>query len=264
MNCIITTAVKPGSALEEAANTIAGQLPAPFVARGSQSLEQIKVKYQAEVIIAVTRKGLVAHTPGGDFFFHPSMAELRIKNLINGKDDHMVNAMGLQEGMSVLDCTLGLGTDAIVASYVTGVPGQVNGLEVAKIVALITGNGLRNYQTNSIDAALRRISVVNADYQHYLAGLPAGSFDIVYFDPMFRRPIASSSNIKPLRLLADNRELTPAALRQAVRVAGKRVVIKETRHSSIFAGLGIQTIVGGKYSSICYGIIETGRTKCSD
>lgn len=264
MNCIITTAVKPDTTLEQTARAIAGQLPALFVARAGQSLEQLKTSHQTDVIIAVTKKGLVAHTANGDFFFHPSMAQLRIKNLISGKDDHMVSAMNLTAGMSVLDCTLGLGTDAIVASYVTGPCGQVTGLEAAKIISLITDSGLKHYQTDGIDAALRRINVVHADYHHYLAGLPEKSFDIVYFDPMFRRPIDSSSNIKPLRQLADNRALTPAALRQAVRVARKRVVIKETRHSGVFAELGIKHTTGGKYSSIHYGMIEAGGEECSD
>lgn len=57
------------------------------------------------------------------------MAELRIKNIIDGNPDHMTTVMGLTKGMSALDCTLGLGTDAIVASYIAGESGLIQALE---------------------------------------------------------------------------------------------------------------------------------------
>jgi 16S rRNA G966 N2-methylase RsmD len=99
--------------------------------------------------------------------------------------------------------------------------------------------------------------VTNRDYYSYLKTLGAKSFDVVYFDPMFRQPIDSSSNLKPIRYLADNRPLTLEALSYARIVARERVVIKETHGSGEFKRLGIDTIVGGKYSSISYGVIDT-------
>jgi ubiquinone/menaquinone biosynthesis C-methylase UbiE len=94
------------------------------------------------------------------------------------------------------------------------------------------------------------------DYHQYLKLLPDNSFDIIYFDPMFRNPINKSSNLKPIRTLADMRSLTTESIKEARRVAKKRVVIKEAAGSNEFTRLGIVTTVGGKYSSIKYGIID--------
>ncbi len=41
-------------------------------------------------------------------FFHPGLALPRIKEINNGKTDQMISAMSLQEGDSVLDCTMDL------------------------------------------------------------------------------------------------------------------------------------------------------------
>lgn len=201
------------------------------------------------------------HTDDGEYFFHLSMAELRIKNLINGKHDHMITAMGLAAGMSVLDCTLGLATDAIVASFVAGEAGKITGLESSPVIALVAELGLQHFvgeanQKYDITSALRRIKVENADFNHYLEALPDNSFDIVYFDPMFRNPIYKSSNLNPIRSLADKRPLGIAAVKQACRVAKRKVVVKEAAGSREFERLGITTTTGGKYSSVQYGIID--------
>ncbi len=261
MDLIVTTAGQPSACVVQTAKQMAAALNAPFVERNRQSLAAIREQYKVSNIIVAAVDGPIVHTSNGEYFFHLSMAELRIKNLLNGKHDHMVAAMGLAAGMSVLDCTLGLATDAIVASFVTGESGQVVGLESSPIIALITRLGLQNFALEpqpeyDITSALRRIKVENADYFQYLLAVPDCSFDVVYFDPMFRQPIYKSSNLHPIRNLADNRSLTPEAVEQACRIARQKVVIKEAAGSGEFSRLGITTIVGGKYSSIQYGIID--------
>ncbi|HWR43071.1 class I SAM-dependent methyltransferase [Sporomusa sp.] len=259
MNLIVTTAQKPSPDVIRLANDIAARLCVQFIPRNSHSLATIREKYEVCDLIVVASNGPIIHTAAGEYFFHLSMAELRIKNLINGKHDHMVIAMGLEAGMSVLDCTLGLATDAIVASFVAGETGIVTGLESSQVIALITGYGLQNFTVDSeadITSALRRVKVENAEYCQYLEELPDNSFDIVYFDPMFRNPIYKSSNVNPIRTLANMSPLTPEAIRQACRVAKQKVVVKEAVGSSEFARLGLFTVVGGKYSSIKYGVID--------
>ncbi|MPM32311.1 hypothetical protein SDC9_78873 [bioreactor metagenome] len=125
---------------------------------------------------------------------------------------------------------------------------------------MITKYGLKNHinDLNCITDSLRRIAVENADYNSSLAQYDDNSFDVVYFDPMFRRPVHESSNMMPLRCLADHRPLTVEAINEAKRVARRRVVIKETKDSSEFSRLGVDTVVGGKYSSVSYGIIQLG------
>ncbi|KYZ77609.1 hypothetical protein AXX12_03145 [Anaerosporomusa subterranea] len=255
---VVTTVYEPTLSEIEQAKEIAVFLQLPYVKRGRRSLGNLRKLCQIDTLIVAADSGPKISTPDGELFFHIGMAALRIKNFRDGKPDHMAAAMELSQGVSVLDCTLGLGTDAIVASMLTGERGAVIGLEASELIAFITGWGLANLsaEANDITAAMRRIDVISADYRQYLPTLPDNYVDIVYFDPMFRRPVHRSSGIRPLREFADTGCLLEADLRQACRVAKRRVVVKETHGSPEFKRLGITTLVGGKYSSVQYGVIE--------
>ena len=255
---IVTTVYDASPELITRARCWSEKLHTDYIPRERRSIAALMNIFNTEIIVVGANEGPIIYTPGGKYFFHLSMAELRIKNLINGKHDHMVTAMGLAPGMSVLDCTLGLASDAIVASYVTGTEGTIVGLEHSPILSLVAEEGLQTFASGDIKlaAALRRIRVHQTDYLNYLKELPDNSFDIVFFDPMFREPVTSSSNLKPLRYLADSRPLDYDALKQAVRVASTRVVVKEKRNSTVFNELGIFRFIGGRYSSIQYGVLE--------
>lgn len=255
---LITTVRDASEAEEFLGLMLAKELDILYIPRVNQSIANLKKSYKVRDVVVITKKGPVIYTAAGEFYFHLSMAELRINNLKNGKHDHMAAAMGLKPGMSVLDCTLGLATDAIVASYIIGATGRIIGLEKTPLIAAVTRLGLQNYNVDDhqIQDAMKRISVERADYNDYLADIPENSFDVVFFDPMFRRPISDSSSLKPLRGIADMQPLNKAAIKRALRVAKERVVIKETRGSTEFERLGINTILGGKYSSISYGVVE--------
>lgn len=257
MNLIITTTHKPDAAALALADSLAARLAAPLVERGRSSLDALRAAHGVDTVLVAAKGGPVVHTPGGEYFFHLSMAELRIKNLKDGKPDHMITAMGLGPGASLLDCTLGLATDAIVASFVAGEEGRVAGLEASPVIAAVTGHGLATFVSGQADvtAALRRIAAIPADYNAYLETLPPGSFDVVYFDPMFRAPVHTSASLRPLRGLADPRPVSAAAVAAARRIARRRVVLKEAAGSGEFARLGFTEIVGGKYSSVHYGIL---------
>lgn len=110
-----------------------------------------------------------------------------------------------------------------------------------------------NYELHS---AIKRVQVINADYNDYLKKLPDKSVDVVYFDPMFRHPLMDSHNINPLRGVADHRPLSIAALQEAHRVARYRIVMKENSRSREFARLGFKEIAGGKYSKVHYGVMR--------
>ena len=264
MNCITTTIRKHSIPAEQLARNLAGTLQVPYVERDNLSLDALRRRFDVDNIIVATQSHPIVSTLGGNYFFHLSMAELRIKNLINGNYDHMSTAMALAPGRTVLDCTLGLATDAVVASYIVGNSGQVVGLEITAIIAAVTALGLQQFTNSGIDpaiiAALRRIKVYHTDCLTYLRELPNNSFDVVYFDPMFRHPVTDSANLNPLRRLADAAPLNLSSIREACRVAALRVVVKEANGSPEFARLGIASLLGGKYSSIQYGIIETGGT----
>ncbi|MDD4602142.1 Ribosomal RNA small subunit methyltransferase J [bioreactor metagenome] len=257
---VVTTGRNSTDKEESLGRIYASELKTIFVERNNYSIESLKTNYQAESIIVIAKNGPIIYTSAGEYYFHLNMAELRIRNLKNGKPDHMAEAMDLFPGAAILDCTLGLATDAIVTSYCVGKTGKVVGLEISPLIALISKVGLQNHCSDfkELNESLRRIRVENTDYNSGLAKYENRSFDTVYFDPMFRRPINESSNMKPLRVLADNRPITLDAVREAIRVARRRVVIKETQGSNEFNRLGVDTVVGGKYSSVSYGIIRTG------
>ena len=261
MNLIVTTTHKPDAKAAALAADLSARLAVPLVARARRALDALMAAHGADTVLVAAKAGPVVHTAGGEYFFHLSMAELRINNLKDGKADHMISAMGLTPGDTVLDCTLGLATDAIVASYAAGERGRVVGLEASPVIAAVTGHGLAAFASGrpDVDAALRRIAVVPADYNDHLETLADASFDIVYFDPMFRIPVRTSSSLRPLRDLADPRPVSPRAIAAARRVARRRVVLKETAGSREFARLGFGEIVGGKYSSVHYGVIDMER-----
>ncbi|MDR3563526.1 MAG: class I SAM-dependent methyltransferase [Negativicutes bacterium] len=260
MDFVVTTAHNPSTNMLKDAALLASLLSAPLKLRAKYSLDAMRGEYGIDTLLVVTKKGPVVYTPGGEYFFHLNMAELRINNLRNGKPDHMISAMGLKPGMTVLDCTLGLATDAIVASFVAGEGGAVLGLESSPIIAAITGLGLQTFSCDDADitSALRRIQVKEADYNLFLSTVPDKSFDVVFFDPMFRVPIIDSSNLRPIRFLADDRPIDALAIKEARRIARYTVVVKEASGSHEFARLGISVTHGGKYSSVHYGAIEMG------
>lgn len=257
-NVIVTTGHAAAAAHVALAEQTAARLGCACVPRLQRSLPVLRQEYQVEYIIVSSQGQLTLNTPEGELFFHPSMAHLRVKNLRHGLKDHMIEAMGLQPGMRVLDGTLGFGADAIVASFVTGSGGAVIGLESSPIIAAVMGHGLAHMTAENypMQEAMRRIRVVAQDHLSYLQAQPAKSVDVVYFDPMFRHPLTGSASMEPLRGVADHRPIDRETMAEAVRVARYRVVLKENSRSQEFARLGFLRREGGKYSPIQYGIMN--------
>lgn len=254
---VVTTGHKMKPAHIEEAKTIAARLRAPYAPRGNTSLDALRAAYGVPAAMVVKEKLAVA-TEDGELFFHPGIAHLRLKNLRRGGGDHLAEAMGLAEGMRVLDCTLGMGADAVVESFVAGAAGEVIALEANPVVAVLIERGLQTFtgEHPTTEAAMRRVRVIAADHLDYLRTQPEDSFDVVYFDPMFRHPFEESAGIHPLRRLADPRPVSPEAVAEACRVARRRVVLKESSRSLEFERLGFRETAGGKYSHIRYGVIR--------
>jgi len=255
---IVTTSHKPDQLSLELAGHAASLIGAALVDRERLPISRLREKFGAENILVVSREQVKLHTPLGEYFFHPSMSFPRVKAIKQGKPDHMVEAMALTEGGTVLDCTLGLGADAIVASYIVGPSGRVVGVESAPELAYLVGTGLGIYGQGSkaVREAMARIEVVCADSEDYLSQQADCSFDVVYFDPMFRVPRERSSSMGPLRGIVNVKPLTALMIKEAIRVARKRVVMKENSFSQEFVRLGINNIYGGRYSPIAFGVID--------
>ena len=230
-----------------------------YIPRKNRSLLVLQDEYQAEGIIIWYKGGPVLFIGEQKFFFHPNMAKNRISLYRkSGIVDPLVVACDLKPGDQFLDCTLGLGADSIVAAYFITDGGRVTGIESSPIMAAIVKWGMKLYQHESpwLINAVHQIEVENGDHFTYLSNLDDKSYDIVYFDPMFRKPLLKSEALAPLRMLANHEPITKESLQQACRVARKRVVIKEQTSSGEFERLGIKKIVGSNNNIINFGIID--------
>lgn len=255
---IVTTIrkVKVNDDLIAKAKSVAKELNALYIERNNQGIPKIKSTYNTDTVIIIKKDKIVLDLPEGEMFFHPNMAQVRIKRLRYGGNDNMLDAMQVQKGMKILDCTLGFAADAIVSSYGVGETGSVTGLEINPLIALVVKDGLKHYLPSNYDvkSAMERINVINQDYLSFLQQQQDNSFDIIYFDPMFRHPLTDSKNLNPLRQLADKSAVTIEAINEAMRVAKYRIVFKENSRSLEFNRLGFDTICGGKYAPIHYGV----------
>lgn len=258
-NMLVTTSFHPTAAEHEQAVSFANRLNARCVSRKQATLPRLRRTYGPQDILVATTQGLKYYASGAGkpYFFHPSTSQIRIKRLMRGETDVLIETAAVRVGDTVLDCTAGLGSDAILFSYAAGPAGQVTALESEPVVALLLEEGLRTYISGlpELDETMRRILVKQVDHGEYLRSLPDRSVDIVYFDPMFRVPIEDAASISPLRQLANDRALSPETVAEACRVARKRVVLKEHRDSGEFERLGF-TKQFRQYTKIAYGVID--------
>lgn len=248
-----------GSAAIEAAKAMAARLGVAYLDRPhNQVLEDFMAAQGLAAVIVLEKDGPRIHSEHGTFSYHPGMAEIRVQQLLRGATDHLVKALDLHPGSRVLDCTLGLASDAAVAACVVGAAGRVVGLEASLLLHFAVEHGLTHYEckTPLLTAALRRVEAVHAVAAEYLAQCVAKglTFDVVYFDPMFRHPVQGSKAMEALRPLSLEEPLAKSTVELALKVA-PRVVIKE-RSEYLLAEYGCTEYVGGKYSRIKFGIIR--------
>lgn len=257
---IIVTTTQVGREPDEDLKAFLKESLLSFVPRQRKALPVLMSDQGADAIIIWKAEGPVLYTGEDreDFYFHPSMAKNRLSALRKlSLPDPFIEAAQLRNGDLVLDCTMGRGADSIAASYVCG-PDRVTGLESVYPVAMVMKWGMKMYRSRMpwLDEAIHGIIVEYADHNTYLQQAKDKSFDVVYFDPMFRHPRYKSQPISSLRHLADHRPLEISAVREACRVARRCVVLKETFSSGEFARLGFEKIVGSHHNPINYGVIE--------
>jgi len=99
------------------------------------------------------------------------------------------------------------------------------------------------------------VEAVRADAHAYLRSLPSGSFDVVFFDPMFEKPKKSQPAFEMLRRFAEHAPLTPETLEEARRVARRWVVVKGSKYSDDLKKLGLEAEPGSRYTSMIWGRI---------
>jgi len=246
-------------ALCEQAHALSEELGCPFIPRRNRSIAELKAESQCDYILILDRNGrLFMDQP--ELAWHPGMALIRLRSLQEGKKDLFLEASGILPGDRVLDCTLGLASDALMAAWAAGPDGQVTGLEASPLISAITAWGLAKQSTRydsrkvQLSPAARRIDVRCIRALDFLIQQPEGSWDQVYFDPMFKAAVEGSSGMNQIRPLACYDAFDERVLSEAFRVCRKAVVLKERVFSKLFGRLDCPEVHQSKYGPVAYGI----------
>ncbi|MDZ5473150.1 class I SAM-dependent methyltransferase [Bacillus sp. 31A1R] len=255
---IITTAGRTNDEMIQKAENIAIELNSSYKPRKKLSVQNFQTIYNDDfIVVGKERLELFPNHEIEPFFFHPNSAMFRIKRLQKNEHDPFLEAAKLEKGMSLLDCTLGLASDSIVASFAVGNKGKVLGTEGNKFLAYIVKTGLSQWDSgvNEINEAMSRIEVLSQTSLKVLKDLKDESFDCVYFDPMFEESILESDGIRALTKFALYESLTKETIKEALRVAKYRVVLKDHFRSPRFEEHGFQAIKR-KSAKFHFGTIE--------
>ena len=250
-----TTVARPRPEECAAARRLAAKIGCPYWPRAALA----KACADLDGLLVVERNNLALWMAGQRFCYHPNMAKLRVCALRQQQKDTLIDALQIAPGASVLDCTCGLGADAIVAAYAAGPNGRVCALEAAPLLALLVEHGLAAYplaDDPELGWAMRRVEVRCADFAAYLREEADAAWDVVYFDPMFGESIAPARGLDLVRCLAREGGPSPADLYQARRVARCRVVMKDRRPGRALARLGFAQVAKGR--RVCYGVLPAG------
>lgn len=203
----------------------------------------------APVLVLAARRADL-YVEGRAFRASAGMAFLRVLRARRGEPDPLVAAAGLRPGDSVLDATLGLGGDALVAAEATGA--RVLGLEADGLLGAFTQAGLRRLQKHGRDPG-RLVEVIRADHREFLRAQPARSFDVVLLDPMFRRAGDAGPSFDLLRAHGEHAPLEPETLRDARRVARRGVLVKDAASGLELGRLGLVPRLTRRSAAIAFG-----------
>jgi SAM-dependent methyltransferase len=261
----VTTPLHADAATAAAAAEAAARHGGRYVPRANRPAAEVLREAGADALLVLSARAavlLAAGQEGPGERWSPGMGVLRARRAARARAlgrppppedrDPFLEACALREGDHVLDATLGLGADALVAAEAVGPSGRVVGLEASPALAAWVAEGLRRLPA----PAARRIEVRAAEHGAALAALPAGSFDVVVFDPMFRHARAAPGGFDAVRALADARPLDAAALARARAVARRHVVVKDGAPGWDLTRLGLVPLPSARGAHRYYARLE--------
>jgi 16S rRNA (guanine1516-N2)-methyltransferase len=216
--------------------------------RAGRALSTILAGGVPVLVLAARRADL--YERGRAFRASAGMAVLRVLRAARGEVDPIVAHAGLRPGDTVLDATLGLGADALIAAHATG--RRVVGLESDGTIAAFTQATLRRMGGHGREPG-RNVEIIYADHRAWLREQPDGSFDVVLLDPMFRRSGEAGPQFDLLRLHAEHALLEPQTLREAQRVARRGVLLKDAARGEELQRLGVVPRVSRRSAAIAFG-----------
>jgi len=251
----VTTSLDAGEADLLGATEAARRHAMPFAPRRRRPLREVAAEAGVEALLVLGARQAAFWDGREERRWDPGMGLLRAKRLRNGERttrDSFLEAAQLRSGEQVLDCTLGLGADALVAAEAVGPEGKVVGVESSPALALLAEEGLRRLA----DPAAARIQVRAGEAGAILATLPSRSFDLVAFDPMFRHAREEPPGFDLVRRLGDAWPLAPEALAQARRVARRAVLVKDGTPGWDLARLGLAPLPSARGAHRLYARLE--------
>ena len=252
MNLAVTTSGKCSVELMLRAKEAARRWGLPFLERRRKAPLGPMLKGGALLVFGA--EGLALWNSRGVLRFSPGMARLRVKRIDAGvRDDLLIRTAGFEAGQTVLDCTLGLAADALVAARAVGRAGRVVGLESSQALFALASEGLEGYDPGPESC---RVDALHQSAESFISLQPDQSFDHILFDPMFQRPRRSSPSFEMLRRFADYSPLTVSMLHQAARVARVSVVVKAARHSDDLRKLGLSAQPGSPYATVVWARLD--------
>ncbi|HTP52231.1 MAG TPA: class I SAM-dependent methyltransferase [Anaeromyxobacteraceae bacterium] len=257
MRAALTTVASPGAGALAGAALAASRHGLPLVAREGRPLAQLSREAGVEALVVLGTHALL-WVEGEEHRFSPGMGALRAKRVALGDRttrDPFLEAAGLRPGDSVLDCTAGLGADALVAATAVGPGGRVLGLESSRALAAWTDEGFRRLA----HPAARRVEIRSAEHGAFLAACAERSFDVVVFDPMFRHARSAEPAFAPVRRLANPCPLEAGALARARLVARRCVVVKDGTPGWDLARLGLAPLPSRRGAHRLYARLEAAR-----
>ncbi len=252
MSVAITTAKRATDSQLITVKRLMDHFHLPFLARQKSSVKSLMQRYQLTLLFVVESERVYLTDGEAKLFWHPNTALLKLKEGLGGP---LLKALALVGGDGVLDCTLGLGGDALLIANAVGQCGHVTALESNPYIAYLTEHGIVNADYPSIRNLASRIAIINVDYCDYLKGLAAGAFDCVYFDPMFKVTNKASIGIDALRTFANRAPLKRQTIDLALAKVRRRVVVKARFASGELAALKPDYIVGERRPGrVVYGV----------
>ncbi|GAA4903404.1 putative SAM-dependent methyltransferase [Actinomycetospora succinea] len=237
----MTTSKSPSDAVRNEAQALADRWGLRLVDRHRGSVAA--ARGDAHTVLVRTADGLVAESGRGSLTFHQGTAAKRLRALRHGQTDPLVRAAELRPGDRVLDTTLGLGRDALVAAWAVGTTGEVRGVEADLVLAILATEGFAGAIPRAGSAA---VQVRHGDSRQVLADMAARGerTDVVLLDPMFADPRASDHGFALARDHTVSTPLTPEWVSLARAVARRWVVVTAERARPWFPAAGLERLEG--------------------
>ncbi|WP_054696974.1 hypothetical protein [Syntrophomonas palmitatica] len=155
---IIATGTRSSQEIDQKFRDFLAETHIPYCPRENKSLELIARENEAQAVLVWESGRPVLNMGAQKLFYHPSMAKNRLSALRHQRGtEPFLEACGLNKTDEFLDCTLGMGADAVVASYICS-EGRVVGLESVRLIAGLIKWGMQAYESSMpwLDMAIHR------------------------------------------------------------------------------------------------------------